>query len=91
MMVLKCPRLLLLREWVFTQGNIVGKEAVGKYWVKSLQKHPELKFVLQDVYVGVDTIIVHYTNVGNRMVCESFRFNSFGKVIAAASHHGSLL
>jgi hypothetical protein len=74
-----------------TSGVLVGKEPVRPYWVKSLAIDPPIQFKLICAYVGVDSVIVHYENVGRKLVCETFTFNNEGKIISGCSQHGPAL
>ena len=75
----------------FESGILVGKQNVRPYWEKSLAIDPPLIFSLIDVFVGVSSIVVHYENVGRKMVCESFTFSNSGKVSSGCSQHGKAL
>jgi ketosteroid isomerase-like protein len=72
-------------------GVLKGKESVRPYWQKSLSADPPLKFELIDVFVGVNSVVVYYKNIGRKMVCETFTFSENGKVISGCSQHGKSL
>ena len=72
-------------------GKLKGKQAVRPYWQQSLNLEPPLKFILLDVFTGVDTVIIYYQNIGRKQVCETFEFNDKGKIVRAKSQHGRIL
>ena len=41
-------------------GVIRGKAALRAYWTEGLKRNPDLHFDLQGVYVGVNTLVIHY-------------------------------
>src|SRR5512145_2443849 len=41
-------------------GVLVGKEKVGAYWAMALERVPDLRFRLIDVYVGADGVSINY-------------------------------
>ena len=69
-------------------GKLKGKREVRPYWEKSLAMQPPLLFVLKGVFVGIDTVVVHYESINRKLVCETFTFNSQGRITSACSQHG---
>ena len=55
-------------------GTVVGKAALGEYWREGLRLIPELHFVVEGVYVGVDAVVINYRNQSGRLVCEVLMF-----------------
>ncbi len=68
-------------------GVLQGKSAVAAYWTKALSKIPELNFVIKDVFVGADSLILHYYSV-NGPVAEVFFFDEKGLVVKASANYG---
>ena len=67
-------------------GRLRGKAAVGAYWAKALDELPNLHFVMKDILVGMDSIVLYYE--GHRgPSAEWFEFGPEGKVIRAAGHY----
>ena len=58
-----------------TAGEIRGKSALRQYWTRALQRIPHLRFVIEGVYQGIDTIVIAYRNQDDRLVSEVLRFN----------------
>ncbi|MEX1033762.1 MAG: nuclear transport factor 2 family protein [Cellvibrionaceae bacterium] len=72
-------------------GALIGKDNIRPYWEKSLQLDPPIRFVLEDIYLGVSSIVLQYKSVGRRRVCETFTFGESGKVTSGCSQHGPAL
>lgn len=67
-------------------GKLKGKEAVGAYWAKALERIPTLHFELKTILVGVDSITLYYQ--GHRgMSAEVFFFNENHLVFKAFAHY----
>jgi ketosteroid isomerase-like protein len=58
-----------------TAGVVHGKRALRRYWTQALQRIPNLRFVVEDVYQGIDTIAIVYRNQEDTLVCEVLRFS----------------
>lgn len=69
-------------------GVLRGKAAVGAYWTAALERMPELRFTLIDVFVGVDSLLLHYQGARGP-AAEVFEFGPHCKVIRAAAHYRS--
>jgi len=41
-------------------GKLRGKPAIREYWRRALAAAPQLRFELLDVFVGVDSMVIHY-------------------------------
>lgn len=64
-----------------TAGVIRGRAALHRYWSGAVQRMPDLHFVVEDVYRGIDTIVINYHNQSGGLVNEVLRFGSDGLVI----------
>ncbi|MGV0624510.1 nuclear transport factor 2 family protein [Mycolicibacter minnesotensis] len=71
-----------------TAGVIRGKVALRHYWSGALQRLPDLRFVVEGVYRGIDTVVINYRNQNGRLVNEVLRFGDDGLVIEG---HGTYL
>lgn len=58
-----------------TAGVISGKAALRHYWTLALQRIPNLRFVVEGIYQGIDTIVIVYRNQDERRVSEVLRFS----------------
>jgi ketosteroid isomerase-like protein len=55
-------------------GIVRGKAALRAYWQTGLEKVPDLRFEIIDVYGGVDTLVINYRNQAGTRVCEVLTF-----------------
>ncbi|GAB3919900.1 nuclear transport factor 2 family protein [Larkinella terrae] len=67
--------------------SLAGKEAVGDYWKKALEKIPDLHFELIDVTEGVNSVALYYTSVMNKKAIEVMFFDEQGKVNKMVAHY----
>jgi ketosteroid isomerase-like protein len=70
-----------------TEGRVVGKQALGDYWIRALRNYPDLHFTVEAVYAGIDTIVINYRNQLGGLVNEVLRFAN-GLVVEG---HGTYL
>lgn len=68
-------------------GIVRGKEALRAYWRLGLEKIPDLRFEVIDVYSGVDTVVINYRNQSGGRVCEVLTF--VGQLVSEG--HGTYL
>lgn len=64
-------------------GMLVGKQAVGDYWLAAITKVPDLNFSIIEVTCGVDSISIYYNAVMGKKAIETFFFDKHGKVYKA--------
>jgi hypothetical protein len=57
-------------------GIVRGKAALRAYWQLGLEKIPDLRFEVIDVYGGVDTLVINYRNQTGTRVCEVLTFEA---------------
>lgn len=58
-----------------TAGLVRGKSELRRYWTQALQRIPDLRFVLEGVYQGIDTLVIAYRDQGDKLAGEVLRFN----------------
>ena len=58
-----------------TAGVVRGKPALRQYWTQALQRIPNLRFVVEGSYRGVDTIVIVYRNQDDGLASEVLRFS----------------
>ena len=74
---------------VFTHseiGTLRGKPAVGEYWEAALARAPELRFELEQILIGADSLTLIYQGVRG-LSAEVFHFSKQGKVSRAYAHY----
>jgi ketosteroid isomerase-like protein len=57
-----------------TAGIVRGKPALRRYWTVAVQRISDLRFVIEGVYQGIDTVVINYRNQNNALVNEVLRF-----------------
>ena len=75
-MVFYSPRIEVVTGQ--TVAFISSKAALSAYWGEAFRKITDLKFTLDDVYVGRDTITIAYRNQRGQSVAETLIFNDQG-------------
>ena len=68
-------------------GVLRGKPAVGAYWRKAMEMFPGLHFEKLGVYVGAQSVAIHYRNHQDKLVVEVLELGSDGKIVRAAAHY----
>ncbi len=68
-------------------GRIQGKEGLRAYFTKGLQAYPDLHFELYHVLEGVDSVVLYYKSVNNRLSAEMMVLNEEGKVAEVRAHY----
>lgn len=58
-----------------TAGVVRGKPALRHYWNRALQRIPNLRFAVEGVYQGIDTVVIAYRNQHDKLVSEVLRFS----------------
>lgn len=68
-------------------GNLRGKTALQAYFSKALTAYPDLHFDLIQVLEGVNSVVLYYRSVGNRLAAEMMVLNKEGKVVEVKAHY----
>lgn len=68
-------------------GELVGRAALEMYWRAALDRQPDLRFTVQDVFEGYDMIVLTYSNHMGRLAAETLRFGADGLVVEASACH----
>ena len=84
--VMRSP--LIVERMDEPSGSLRGKDRLRAYWAIGLAASPPLRFELLGVYVGVDSVTVHYRSVGRRLVAEVLTVDRSGRIVSGISHHG---
>lgn len=67
-------------------GTLHGKEAVGVYWTLALSRMPDLRFELESILLGANSITLVYQGARG-LSAEVFNFNTDGKVETSSAHY----
>lgn len=71
-------------------GMLKGKQNVGAYWAKALERRPELKFSLQKATFGVNSIAIHFQSETGKSSIDWCFFGEDGKVVKSFAHHNDI-
>jgi len=70
-------------------GRIHGKAALRAYWEEGLRRLPDLHFELEGLYLGVDTLVIHYRDERGGVVAEGLRFGDGPLAIEGHAAYGA--
>jgi hypothetical protein len=62
-------------------GIITSKAELKKYFEVGLNSYPDLHFKLHNYFVGINTVVLYYTSVKERLAAEVFIFDKAGQVV----------
>ncbi len=68
-------------------GSLSGKDDVGDYWAKALQKVPDLYFELIEVTESVESIAIYYRSILGKRAIEVMYFNELGQINKMIAHY----
>jgi ketosteroid isomerase-like protein len=68
-------------------GQLKGKEQIRSYWLRALERFPDLHFEILDVFAGVGSVVIYYKSIQGLLACEVFYFDEQGKICKAAAHY----
>src|SRR3954465_11928038 len=68
-------------------GTLKGKERIGAYWRRALERFPDLHFEVLDAFVGVDSVVTNYRAILGMLACEVLSIDAEGKVFKATAHY----
>ncbi len=57
-----------------TRGVVRGKAALRRYWTEAIARIPDLRFSVEGVYQGIDTVVIAYRNQNGDSVNEVLAF-----------------
>lgn len=70
-------------------GKVVGKANLRAYFQRGLEAFPELRFHLEDVLVGLSSVVLYYTNQKGTHSAEFMEFSVTGKVVRVVAHYNA--
>jgi len=69
-------------------GRLAGKQALRGYFAAGLERFPDLRFEPIDLFVGVDSVVLHYRSAG-RLSAEVIFLDERDKVVRYLAHYGA--
>ena len=70
-------------------GKVVGKANLKAYFQRGLEAYPELRFHLEDVLWGVNSVVLYYTNQKGARTGEFMELSAIGKVARVVAHYNT--
>ena len=64
----------ILKLFPESGGSMSGKSSVADYWMKALERYPDLHFVLSEVMFSINSLCIVYTSVDNLRAVEWLYF-----------------
>jgi predicted ester cyclase len=70
-------------------GRVVGKANLRAYFQRGLEAYPDLRFQLEDVLWGLNSVVLYYTNQKGTRTAEFMELSANGKVIRVAANYNA--
>jgi hypothetical protein len=68
-------------------GRIAGKAALGAYFAAALERYPDLRFEPIGLFVGIDSLVLHYKSVEGRLTAETVFLDENDRVTRYFAHY----
>ena len=72
------------------EGKVTGKADLKAYFQRGLEAYPELHFSLGDVFLGVSSVVLLYTNQRGTRTAEFMELSATGKVVRVVANYSAL-
>jgi len=72
-----------------TSGKLIGKTNLKAYFQRGLEAYPELHFRLEDVFLGVSSVVLLYTNQKGTRTAELMELSPLGKVARVVANYNA--
>jgi predicted ester cyclase len=70
-----------------SDGKVTGKANLRAYFQRGLEAYPELRFHLEDVLWGVNSVVLFYTNQKGTRTAEFMELSATGKVARVVANY----
>ena len=70
-------------------GKVVGKANVRAYFQRGLESYPELRFILEDVFSGLNSVVLLYKNQKGTRTAEFMELSPIGKVTRVVANYSA--
>jgi ketosteroid isomerase-like protein len=67
--------------------TLAGKDALRSYFAAGLERYPALHFEPIELFVGVDSLVLHYQGAGGNLAAEVIFLNSHDKITRYLAHY----
>jgi predicted ester cyclase len=68
-------------------GKVVGKANLRAYFQRGLAAFPELRFQLEEVLWGMNSVVLYYTNHRGTRTAEFMEVSATGKVVRVVANY----
>ena len=68
-------------------GQVIGKENLKAYFKRGLEAYPELRFQLEDVLWGLNSVVLYYINQRGTHAAEFMELAVSGKVARVVANY----
>jgi len=72
-----------------TDGKVTGKAALRAYFQRGLEAFPELHFRLEEVFVGLNSVVLVYLNQNEKHTAEFMELSAGGKVARVVANYSA--
>jgi hypothetical protein len=72
-----------------TDGKVVGKTNLRAYFARGLAAYPDLRFHLEDVLWGMNSVVLYYTNQTGRRTAEFMELSANDKVARVIANYNA--
>lgn len=69
------------------EGKVVGKTDLRAYFQKGLAAYPDLRFDLENVFWGVNSVVLCYANQRGTRSAEFMELSASGKVVRVVANY----
>jgi hypothetical protein len=70
-------------------GKVLGKANLRAYFQRGLEAYPELHFRLEDVFLGINSVVFCYTNQKGTRTAEYMELSPRGKVVEVLANYSA--
>jgi len=70
-------------------GKVVGKANLRAYFKRGLEAYPELRFELEDVLSGLNSVVLYYKNQKGTRTAEFMEVSAGGKVVRVVANYSA--
>jgi hypothetical protein len=70
-------------------GKVLGKANLKAYFRRGLEAYPQLQFRLNDVLLGLSSVVLLYTNQTGTRTAEFMELSAVGKVVRVVANYNA--
>jgi predicted ester cyclase len=68
-------------------GKVIGKASLRAYFQRGLAAYPDLRFHLEDVLWGMNSVVLYYKNQKEKRTAEFMELSATGKVTRVVANY----